>query len=232
MKERRDRPDPGEKKDAAGPFRSRGFAALLAIFLLCWGIGASGADVGGRDSREDEAERRVRLGPMLGGAAAAFGIHEGSHLLFDLAFHASPHLKRVDFHGVPFFAVTPREPLRGRRELIVSSAGFWSQNLTSEWALSRRSRCPSGTTDFQKGVLAFDVVTSAAYGAVALARTGPEERDTRSMAEALGVSEPWVGAMILAPAGLDAYRYVHPESRWAKWSSRAVKIAMVLLVLR
>jgi hypothetical protein len=84
----------------------------------------------------------------------------------------------------------------------------------------------------RKGLLAFNVVSSAAYAGAAFARTGPAERDTRGMAQSAGVDERWIGAMVLAPAVLDAWRYFEPEARWAAWASRAVKIGMVLLVLR
>ena len=52
------------------------------------------------------------------------------------------------------------------------------------------------------------------------------------MADAIGVDEPWIGMLILAPAVLDAYRYFHPDARWAAWASRGVKIGSVLLVLK
>jgi hypothetical protein len=38
--------------------------------------------------------------------------------------------------------------------------------------------------------------------------------------------------MVLAPAVLDAYRYFKPDSRWAAWSSRAMKVGWVILVLK
>ena len=38
--------------------------------------------------------------------------------------------------------------------------------------------------------------------------------------------------MVLAPAVLDAIRYVNPGADWAAWSSRGVKIGLVLLVLK
>jgi hypothetical protein len=41
-----------------------------------------------------------------------------------------------------------------------------------------------------------------------------------------------VGAMILAPAALDAWRYANPESTWAPWLSRALKVGAVLVVFR
>jgi hypothetical protein len=52
------------------------------------------------------------------------------------------------------------------------------------------------------------------------------------MAASLGLDEAWVGAMLLAPALLDGYRYYHPRSGWAKWTARGCKVALVLLVLK
>ena len=52
------------------------------------------------------------------------------------------------------------------------------------------------------------------------------------MAVSSRVDEPWIGAMVLAPAVFDAWRYVDPESRTAVWLSRAAKVGTVLLVLR
>ena len=62
--------------------------------------------------------------------------------------------------------------------------------------------------------------------------TGPVERDTRGIAESARVDERWIGALLLAPAVLDAWRYFHPESKWAAWSSRGVKIGMAVLIVR
>jgi hypothetical protein len=52
------------------------------------------------------------------------------------------------------------------------------------------------------------------------------------MAQALDVGEPLVGAMILAPALVDTWRYFKPESTWAPWVSRALKVGAVLVVVR
>jgi hypothetical protein len=85
---------------------------------------------------------------------------------------------------------------------------------------------------FAKGWLAFNVLTSVAYSAAAAARAGPYERDTRAMGGALGLDERWVGLLVLAPAVLDAYRYFHPDARWAAWSARGVKIGIVGLAIK
>ena len=172
------------------------------------------------------------LGGFLLGAAVGLAAHEGGHLLFDGLFRADPRIKRVSFHGVPFFAITHRSGLSPRREFVIDSAGFWVQEATNEFILSRRPNLRRERAPFVKGVVAFNLVTSAAYAGAAFARTGPVERDTRGMAEALRWKEPYVGLLILIPAVLDAFRYYHPDARWAAWGSRASKIGGVVLILR
>jgi hypothetical protein len=176
--------------------------------------------------------RASSAGRFLGGAAIAFGAHEGGHLLLDVAFDAHPRLKRVDFHGIPFFAITHRPDISPRRELAISSAGFWIQHAGSEWILTREPGLRSRRAPMRKGMLAFNVLTSAAYAGAAFARSGPPERDTRGIAQAARVDERWVGAMILAPAALDAWRYFDPDAKWAVWLSRGAKIGMVWLMAR
>lgn len=151
--------------------------------------------------------------------------------MFDIAFDADPGLDAVDFHGLPFFALTHRT-LSPRRELIVSSTGFWVQHATDEWILTRRPRLRRERAPFAKGMLAFNVLTSVAYSGAAFARTGPVERDTRGIADSARLDERLVGAMILAPAVFDAWRYFQPESKVATWMSRGVKVGMVFLVFR
>ena len=159
-------------------------------------------------------------------------VHEGGHLLFDAAFDASPRITGVRFGLVPFFAITHRGDLSPRREFTISSAGFWMQDLSSEWLLTRRPSLREARAPLAKGVLAFNVLNSAGYAFVALARAGPFERDTRGMAGSVGVDERAIGALVLAPAVLDAIRYFKPQTRWAKWASRAAKAGSVLLVTK
>jgi hypothetical protein len=168
---------------------------------------------------------------FLAGGAVGLVAHEGGHLLFDGIFNAHPGIEKVSFHGIPFFAIT-HEPVSPRDEFIIDSAGFWVQHLGSEIVLSRRPNLRYEHAPFQKGLLAFNVLTSGVYAGAAFARTGPVERDTRGMADALRWKEPWVGALILVPAILDAVRYFHPDARWAAWGSRGAKVGMVLLVVR
>lgn len=169
---------------------------------------------------------------FLTGAATGLGAHEAGHVIADLAFGEKPGLKKVDFHGIPFFAITHRSGRPNNEEFVISSAGFWMQQAGNEWLLSKRPQLKSEQAPFAKGYFAFNVLASVAYAGAAFAKTGPAERDTRGMATSSRLDERWIGALVLAPALLDAWRYYHPDSKWATWSSRGVKIGMVVMVVR
>ncbi len=193
---------------------------------------ASVSDTTTKETMDDGAGRGERVARFLLGGAAGLGLHEGSHLLADASFGVKPTLKAVRFGPFPFFAITHPAGLPPRQEFTISSAGFWMQHLSSEVVLTRHPDLRAERAPALKGVLAFNVLASVAYGSAAFAHAGPAERDTRGMAVSLGVTEPWMGALVLTPACLDAWRYFHPDSRWAKWLSRGVKVGAVALVLR
>ena len=169
---------------------------------------------------------------FLGGGALALAAHEGGHLLFDGIFTANPGLKRVSFQGIPFFAITHDAGLPPKQEFIIDSAGFWVQEATNEVILTRRPNLRRESAPVLKGLVAFNVLASVSYAGAAFARTGPAERDTRGMADALRWKEPYVGLLILIPAILDAVRYYNPGARWAAWGSRAAKLGGVVLIAR
>lgn len=207
-----------------------GSAARLALALLL----ACPAMVSGQESTPaPPPASRVQQGALfVAGGALGLAAHEAGHLLFDAIFEADPHLTRVDFHGIPFFAITPRAPLSPREALVVTSAGFWVQHATSEWLLTSRPGLRHESAPLAKGLLAFNVLASVAYGGAALGRTGPMERDTRGIASAARIDERWVGVLVLTPAVFDAIRYFEPDARWAVWVSRAAKLGLVLLLFR
>jgi hypothetical protein len=178
-------------------------------------------------------EHRVAdVATFLAGGVLALAAHEAGHLIFDAVFDANPHITRVQFGPFPFFAIAHRGDLSPRREFTVSSAGFWMQEAANEWLLTKRPDLRRAHAPLAKGVFAFNVLNSIGYGAVAFARAGPSERDTRGMASAIGVDERVIGVIVLAPALADAYRYFRPESNWAKWASRIAKAGGVLLVIK
>jgi hypothetical protein len=206
-------------------------AGLLAASVMT-GMAHAQESEARRGGPADESSAIARAAKFLAGGALGLVAHEAGHLAFDLAFDADPRLRRVEFHGVPFFAIAHRPGLPRRQEFVISSAGFWMQHAGSEWVLTRRPTLRRERAPIVKGVLAFNVLASAGYAGAALARTGPPERDTRGMAAGSRTDERLIGAMVLTPAVLDAWRYYHPESRWLAWASRAAKLGMVVLVAR
>jgi hypothetical protein len=203
-------------------------AAILSGWLPAW----AQQPVTSTDAPPATSEHRATSAfKFLAGSGVALVAHEGGHLLFDGIFDANPRFRRVSFHGIPFFALT-HDRVSPRREFIIDSAGFWVQEATNELILTRRPNLRREHAPFLKGLVAFNVLASAGYAGVAFARTGPPERDTRGMAEALRWQEPWVGVLILVPAILDAVRYFNPGARWAVWGSRAAKVGGVALIFR
>jgi hypothetical protein len=178
-----------------------------------------------------QPSRIVQTSRFFAGAAAGLLIHETGHVVFGAALDAHPRVARIDYGGVPFFAIHHAN-VSAKKEFAISSAGFWMQHAGSEWVLSARPRLEQESAPFVKGVLAFNLAASAVYGISAFGRFGPPERDPRSMAASLGrdgVPEPAIGVLILAPAALDFYRYEHPNARWAVWTSRSIKVLAVAL---
>jgi hypothetical protein len=168
---------------------------------------------------------------FLAGGAAGLGLHESGHLAMNVVAGSTPGLDGVKFGPVPFFAIT-HEPLSPAREFAIASAGFWTQHLTTEVILATHPRLRDEHAPVLKGILAFNVLASAAYAGAAFGRIGPAERDTRGMAASAGIREPVIGVWVLTPAVLDAARYFSGDPRWARWLSRAIKVGGVLLVVR
>ena len=206
---------------------------LLSVILLTAGVAIAQDEGSQAPTGSTTSEQRVTSAlAFLGGGAVGLVAHEGGHLLFDGIFDANPGLKKVSFHGIPFFAITHDGGLSPRKEFIIDSAGFWVQEATNEILLSRRPNLRREHAPFTKGVFAFNVIASFAYSGAAFARTGPVERDTRGMADALGWKEPYIGLLILIPAILDVVRYYDPRAQWATWGSRAAKLGGVVLIFR
>lgn len=170
---------------------------------------------------------------LLAGAAVGLVVHESGHVMTGVIFGAHPSTKPIRYAGIPFFAIT-HEPVTRKQEFVISSAGFWMQHAGSEWLLTAHPDLRHESAPFLKGVLAFNIATSAMYAGAAMGKLGPSERDPLGMSGALGKHgwpEPVVGTLILAPALLDGYRYFKPEQRWAAWASRGMKTAFMALTL-
>jgi hypothetical protein len=212
--------------------RVAGIGAVTTVILTAGFAGAQEVTTPPDSSASTSEHPVASAAKFLAGGAVGLAAHETGHLIFDGIFNANPGIKKVDFHGIPFFAITHDAGLTPRKEFIIDSAGFWVQEATNEILLSRRPNLRDEHAPFTKGVFAFNVLASVAYAGAAFARTGPYERDTRGMADALGWKEPYVGLLILAPAILDIIRYYQPDARWATWGSRGAKAFGVVLVFR
>jgi len=177
------------------------------------------------------AQQTAAVAQFFAGAALGLGLHESGHLVLDAGFGAHPGVRKVSAGFIPFFAIT-HEPVTPLKEFTISSAGFWVQHAGSEYLLSRRPNLREERAPVAKGLLAFNVLTSVMYAGAAFVQHGPLERDTRGMAISADIPEPWIGASILAPAVLDGARYYRPRSRVLRWTSRAAKIAGVMMILK
>jgi hypothetical protein len=168
--------------------------------------------------------------PFIAGAASGFAIHEGSHLLLDLTFDTKPRLTGVHFGPIPFFALTHSNNTPPDDEALISGAGFFSQHVTSEVIMTLR-KPGAEVSAFDKGLLAFHLATSLGYAGAAFFRYGPEERDTRGIAASTNTDERLVGALVLAPAVFDTWRYLRPQSKAVRIASRVSKAAFLGVVV-
>ena len=208
-----------------------GAAAILLLLPLT--AAAQPAEL--QPATQLSEHRAADVVEFLTGSAIGLGMHESGHLLFDGIFAAQPDLHAVHLGPFPFFAIGHRSDLSPRREFTVSSAGFWVQEATNEWLLTRQwggRPLKDAHAPLAKGIFAFNVLNSVGYAAVAFAKAGPPERDTRGMADSIRVDERAIAALVLVPAILDAIRFFNPDQRWPRWTSRATKTSAVLLVLK
>jgi len=180
----------------------------------------------------DEGLWAADPGKFFSGAFVALLGHESGHLIANSAVGSSVHLKSVNYGPVPFFTIEPNQRLSRREHGITAAAGFNAQNLVNEYVLLKRPNLRREDDAFLKGMVTFNFWLSVGYAATAFAGTGPAERDTKGMADALGWNEKWVGAMILVPTALDTYRYKHPEAKWAKTASWVSKLLMIGITAR
>ena len=205
---------------------------VVSVVVLLVAVPATAQPDAPTAAAQPEDSRLLAGVNFLAGGALGLVMHEGGHLIFDGIFEADPYLEPVHFGPFPFFAISHRPDLPPRREFTISSAGFWVQEATNEWLLTRRPRLREERAWLSKGVFTFNVLNSIGYALVAFARAGPVERDTRGMATSVGLDERLIGLVVLAPALLDGYRYFRPDSRWAAWTSRTAKAGSVLLVIK
>ena len=187
-------------------------------------------------ARSRSHHQRVNRAAAIGGFLSVawwsgLVAHEGGHLFFDVVFDADPGVKRVEFHGIPFFAITHRSDLSPRREFTVSSAGFWVQHCDQRVDPHQRRALRDERAPFAKGILAFNVLPRSMYPVAAFAQRTGRARHARHGVSSR-VDEPWIGALVLAPAVFDTWRYFDPDASGRCGSRAPSRSGLVLLVLR
>ena len=181
----------------------------------------------------DAQPPRRHVAAFAAGVVGGLVLHESGHLAAGLAYNAHPGTRGVSYAGIPFFAVTHRHVPR-RDEFVISSAGYWMQFANAEWILTRHPDLRAHPNSALEGILAFNLATSLVYTGAAVLHEGPAERDPRSMAASLGRNgwpEGAVGAIMLAPALLDAWRWWRPGHPAIAWASRGAKVGAVALTV-
>ncbi|MCE5218113.1 hypothetical protein LLH03_13905 [bacterium] len=165
------------------------------------------------------------------GALLGFLGHEMGHVVANYAVGSDPYLMRVDFGFIPFFTIQPDRLLTHREHYLTASAGFNAENLINEWLLVKHPNLADEDEPLLKGMATFNFCLTVGYALDAFTGFGPDERDTKGMADSLGWSEEAVGVLILGPALLDGYRFRHPDCKWARDTSRVLKLLMLGLAL-
>ena len=200
------------------------------VFAAVWRVSGAGICAGGQPklNRRRVLQQGNGLPPLSWQAAPLDLPRTKADTCSPISrFDDKPGSAKVDFYGIPFFAITHRP---GSRRAVSSR----SRPRDSGCSMPETSGCSPGARNLRheraplaKGVLAFNVLASVAYSGAAFARTGPDERDTRGMAASVRMDERWVGALVLAPASSTPGATTIPDAKWAAWASRGVKVGMV-----
>ncbi len=184
-----------------------------------------------------------RIGLGASGVAAAFFLHEMGHVLMNLAYRNYPTLQPVTYGGfIPFFTIDPGitcgnngcvdangDRFKGGRtgKYFITSAGFLVQSLITEAIMSKDPMIRYHYKPFQKGMLLFNTTLSFGYALSAWLGLEPRSGDIRGMADASGINHNLMALLVALPAGIDLYRYLKPDAKWAPWFSRASKATLI-----
>jgi hypothetical protein len=183
------------------------------------------------------------LAIYLGGGLVGFLAHESGHVVMNLAYGNVPQFQHITTFGfIPFVAINPRlschgdvctkhdgTPLSGGEsgKYNIVTAGYDVQHITTEVLLTLEPDLRWRRAPFRKGVFAFDILLSVGYALSNITGTESSFGDSANAVAASGLPRAVFDAVLVAPAALDAYRFFHPEAKWAPWVSRGAKLGMV-----
>ncbi len=195
---------------------------------------------------EEPREKRPNIWRTIGmgatGIFTAFLLHESGHILTNLAYRNVPTISRVTFAGfIPFFSIDPGivcssggcvdgdgKRFKGGRsgKYLITSAGFLTQAVINEIILTHDPKIRYHYKPFQKGMLLFNTSLSFGYAIANWLRIEPPAGDIQGMSSASGLKGDLVALLVIIPAALDLYRYLHPEAKWVPWVSRVSKASL------
>jgi hypothetical protein len=180
---------------------------------------------------------------VTAGFVTAFFAHETGHVVTNLLLGNSPHFETTTVLGfVPFPVISPRLrcddagctrydgaafPSGRRGKFVIVTMGFDVQHALDELVLDLTPDLRYRDAPWRKGLLAFGILTSCLYSAAAMLGVEDSHGDLSGAASMARVNERLLALGLLAPAILDAYRYMVPSTRWAPWVSRAAKAGLV-----
>ena len=154
-------------------------------------------------------------------------------MIANLAFGEKPGLGKVDFHGIPVLrdhASQRAAVARGIHDLVGRLLGAACHERMAADAPPARSE-PSRRRS-RRACLRSTCSRRLPTRARRSRKPVPRSATHAGMAASSRIDERWIGALVLAPALLDGWRYYHPDTKWATWASRGVKIGMVVMVVR
>lgn len=161
------------------------------------------------------------------GAGVGLALHEGAHLLVDVATDAKPEIMPVSLGPFPFFAIAPTNISSQQQRYAIAMAGFVMQDLYSETILQIDPHLREHDRPLLKGMLALHTLLTTGYAITGFAGVGPLQSDVNTLSRALSLP-PWaVGLILISPAICDTYRYFVPGSRWAPWVSISGKLTLL-----
>jgi hypothetical protein len=217
----------------------------LSLVLLTFLVAVDAPCLAGGARHPEPPSLAAQAGLYVAGGLAAFAAHESGHLAANFVLHNRPRIVPVwGFGFVPFFAISPelacdQETCRradghifraGRRgKFAIVTAGFEVQHVTSEIILTLDQHLRRHRSPFLKGWLTFNIGLSVAYALASVLNIEDSHGDAGGAAALSHMPRALMAAWLVAPAALDAYRYLQNDSPWAPWLSRGLKVGFVSL---
>ncbi|MFA5386531.1 MAG: hypothetical protein WC297_02630 [Candidatus Paceibacterota bacterium] len=170
---------------------------ILAVILLLFG----------KTLFAEESLQNKIIEVALGGMTS-YGLHEAGHYLAAEAVGG----KDVEFGRF----VTWNGGVDGKTDnFMVSSAGFMTQNIGSEIALSIQEKHKTKSY-FVLGILLHNFFQETFY------HEKKHYDDLHNMEKNSDLNEDEIRTFLAVKSIIDLYRFYHPDQKWSIWASRSM----------